>query len=105
MDGGLKYCSACDAMGRSVLLIYGALLLPLICDQLWFSIRMIHTVLMFPVCAAAGRQAPAITKNNATIMGIRTRFIESLSFLAGSRRAAPMREQHGVSVPKARDCV
>src|SRR5712691_928606 len=46
MLGGLKYCSACEAIGNTVLLIYGAELLPLICDQLWFSKMITNTVRM-----------------------------------------------------------
>src|SRR5258708_25025306 len=57
MPGGLKYCSACEAIGSRVLLMYGADALPLICDQLWFSIRMMKTVLTFASWAAAGSAA------------------------------------------------
>src|SRR5258708_1751472 len=57
MPGGLKYCSACEAIGSRVLLMYGADALPLICDQLWFSIRMMKTVLTFASWAAAGGAA------------------------------------------------
>src|SRR6516165_7347339 len=44
MPGGLKYWVAYEACGKSVPLMYGALLLPWIWDQLWFSIRMMKTV-------------------------------------------------------------
>src|SRR5215471_1915671 len=50
--GELKYCSAWEPSRRSVLLMYGAYRLPLICDQLWLSIRMIKTVWMFGLVAA-----------------------------------------------------
>jgi hypothetical protein len=49
---------------------------------------MIHTVLMFPVCAAAGRQAHAIAKNKANFRGICTSFMDSLSFLGIATPAA-----------------
>src|SRR5438874_1454313 len=44
MSAGLKYCSAHVSIGISVWLMYGTELLPLICDQLWFSITMTKTV-------------------------------------------------------------
>ena len=44
--------------------MYGALLLPMICDQLWFSMRMIQTVLMcgVVVCVADGMVATSIAR-------------------------------------------
>src|ERR1051326_2260880 len=65
MPGGLKYCSARAAIGINVLLMYGADELPLIWDQLWFSIRMMNTVLTLLICAAAGNAANANTPRNA----------------------------------------
>src|SRR5438552_2138000 len=62
MPGGLKYCSACEAIGSRVLLMYGADALPLICDQLWFSIRMMKAVLTFASWAAAGTAAQEINR-------------------------------------------
>lgn len=61
IPGGLKSGSAGEASG-STLFMYGGFLLPLICDPLWFSIRMIHSVSMLLVMVGGTLAAgPAAT--------------------------------------------
>src|SRR5712691_9881601 len=65
--------------------MYGACVLPLMLDQLWFSIRIIKTVLLESIPMAESLDTPAKMQNNA-ITGTRRFIIPSCTLRTMPRR-------------------
>src|SRR5436853_235115 len=82
MPGGLKYWVAYEACLSSVLLMYGADALPLICDQLWFSITIRNTVRRPLECATVTGTALDGSPWNAYVPAAAVDATDSVSALA-----------------------